>query len=180
MLWKEAHLLWKECWINWNSLICLIHTRTSCHFACCQLDVLCLFLNSNNIFHGKEQNMVLEQRNIVYPKFFFTQAVKYFVYFLLVCSPSKLSAAASLHMVWEPFRPAAADDGSQVPCGPCCCCGTALPGSHLLVCSMQQGMSMKPGPLSSPKSMSSWMRDGYAWKIHFPNELFRKIIVGLK
>lgn len=168
MLWKKAHLLWRECLINWNLLSCRTHTRTSCHLACCPLDALCLFLNSNNIFHGQEQNKVLEQNKIVYAELFFNQAAKCFVNFLLVRSPSELSAAASLHMVWEPLRPAAADDGRQVPRGPRCGRGTALPGSHLLVCSVQQGMSVRPGPLSSPGSMSSWI---YQRRLRMENSL---------
>ena len=77
-----------------------------------------------------------------------------FCYPLLVCSPSKLPTAAPVHMVGEPFRAAAADHGGQVPRGPRRCHGIALPGSRLLVRSVQQGTSVKPGPLSAPQSLS--------------------------
>lgn len=58
-------------------------------------------------------------------------------------------------MVREPFRFAAANDGGQVPRSPRRCRGTALPGSHLLVRSMQQGMSVKSGSPLFPRRTSS-------------------------
>lgn len=141
-------------------LIYIIHIRTSCPLSwCLWLGVLCLFFNSDNIFHGKAQNRISEHKKIVYAEPFFNQAVKRFTS-LLVCSSSKLSTAASLHLVRESLRFAAADDGSQVSRGPRRCHWTALLGSRLLACSMQQGMSVKAGPLLFPKSMAGCIYQG--------------------
>lgn len=58
-------------------------------------------------------------------------------FLLLVCSTSKLPAAAPLYLVRESVGFAAADDGSEVSGCPRGCSRTALPLHGLLDCSLQ-------------------------------------------
>lgn len=90
---------------------------------------------------------------------------------LLVCGAPELSAAASVHLVREPVRSTAADDGGEVSGGPCGGRRIALPGSHLLVCSLQQGMSgsVRRLPEVCP-----------AAKFCLPSENFMEVSAGLK
>lgn len=109
---------------------------------------------SNNIFCQGPQSKILEHKEGV-SELFSNETIKWSVASLLVCSSSKLSAAASVHLVREPVRSTAANDGSEVSGGPRGGCRIALPGSHLLVCSVQQGTSVKPARAPSPRRLSS-------------------------